>query len=264
MKWYLRLMVFVFAGFMVFAYAAPDKASKEDNLAIEQPHEERTRKPISSAGEEAIGDLLLQAVSLLGVAYRFGGSSPASGLDCSGFIQYVFKKSLKVNLPRTAMEMARLGQAIERSELVPGDLVFFNTRGFTFSHVGIYMGNGKFIHAPRTGKNVEVANLSQAYWQARYNGARRVDRSMVGEEKLDEDTEWESVQEEAVHPAHKRIHCTHLTKSRKCRRVKGERAPAANAVKRARTRRTEIEVHRGKKRGAPHTKRAAPKTKRRV
>nr|WP_307835890.1 C40 family peptidase [Chromobacterium sp. ASV5] len=124
-----------------------------------------------------MGDLLLQAMSLLGVAYRFGGNTPDDGLDCSGFIRYVFQKSLRVNLPRTAAEMARVGKSVGRGELMPGDLVFFNTRGFSYSHVGIYMGNNKFIHAPRTGKNIEVANLSQSYWTARYNGARRVNRS---------------------------------------------------------------------------------------
>ncbi|WON84475.1 C40 family peptidase [Chromobacterium haemolyticum] len=128
-----------------------------------------------------MGDLLLQAMSLLGVAYRFGGNSPENGLDCSGFIRYVFQKSLKVNLPRTSAEMARVGKSINRSELVPGDLVFFNTRGFSYSHVGMYMGNGKFIHAPRTGKNIEVANINQSYWNGRFNGARRVNRSTAAQ-----------------------------------------------------------------------------------
>lgn len=168
MKFFHYLLACVLAGCMAVAQAAPDKSADADG-----------GDPIArfaSPGEEAVGDLLLQAMSLLGVAYRFGGNSPESGLDCSGFIQYVFKKSLHVNLPRTAAEMARVGREVSQDELKPGDLVFFNTRGFRYSHVGIYLGNSKFIHSPRTGKNIQVANMSQSYWVGRYNGARRVTR----------------------------------------------------------------------------------------
>jgi cell wall-associated NlpC family hydrolase len=174
MKLHRRILALALAGWIACVSAAPDKVSKEDNTAAAPAGD-----PIAnyaSPGDDAVGDMLLQAVSLLGVAYRFGGSSPNTGLDCSGFIQYVFKKSLKVNLPRTSSEMAHTGRSVSKSELMPGDLVFFNTRGFTYSHVGIYLGNGKFIHAPRTGKNIEVTALNQAYWAARYNGARRVSR----------------------------------------------------------------------------------------
>lgn len=174
MKLHLHLLAWVLATFMVLAYAAPDKAPTENHPAAD--YQEDPIGKFASPGEEAVGDLLLQAMSLLGVAYRFGGSTPSAGLDCSGFIQYVFKKSLRVNLPRTSAEMAQTGKAVEKSELAPGDLVFFNTRGFQYSHVGIYMGSGKFIHSPRTGKSVEVSNMNQSYWTARYNGARRVSR----------------------------------------------------------------------------------------
>lgn len=175
MKLQLRLLALVLSAFMVLAYAAPEKAPQEG-----RPAAEASEDPISkyaSPGEDAVGDVLLQAMSLLGVAYRFGGNSPDNGLDCSGFVRYVFQKSLRVNLPRTAAEMAHVGKAVARSELAPGDIVFFNTRGFAYSHVGLYMGNGKFIHSPRTGKNVEVANMNQSYWVSRFNGARRVNRT---------------------------------------------------------------------------------------
>lgn len=174
MKLHRRILALALAGWMACVTAAPDKVSKDDNTAAASAAD-----PIAnyaSPGDDAVGDMLLQAISLLGVAYRFGGSNPNTGLDCSGFIRYVFQKSLKVNLPRTASEMARVGRPVDKSELMPGDLVFFNTRGFYASHVGIYLGNGKFIHAPRTGKNIEVTTLNQAYWTARYNGARRVAR----------------------------------------------------------------------------------------
>lgn len=173
MKLPLSLLALIFALFMSSAYAAPVSAD-EAALAAEQA--DPIARFAQSSGEEAVGDLLLQAMSLLGVAYRFGGNSPTSGLDCSGFIKYVFEKSLKVNLPRTSAEMAKVGRAIDRGELVPGDLVFFDTRGFRNSHVGIYLGGNKFIHSPRTGKTIEVANMGQSYWAGRYNGARRVQR----------------------------------------------------------------------------------------
>lgn len=167
MTFHRQLLALLLAGFMAFAHAAPETAPDGEADPIAR---------FASPGEEAAGDLLLQAMSLIGVAYRFGGNSPETGLDCSGFIQYVFKKSLRVTLPRTAAGMAQVGREIERDELKAGDLVFFNTRGFRYSHVGIYLGNNKFIHSPRTGKNIEVANMSQSYWTGRYNGARRVSR----------------------------------------------------------------------------------------
>ena len=173
MKLHLHLFAIILAGFMSFAHAEPESgAGNKPNLGI-------FADPIAqfaAPGEEAVGDLLLQAMSLMGVAYRFGGSSPETGLDCSGFIQYVFRKSLRVNLPRTSAEMARVGRVIDRDELAPGDLVFYNTRGFQYSHVGLYLGGNKFIHSPRTGKSVEVANMSNSYWSQRFNGARRVNR----------------------------------------------------------------------------------------
>lgn len=184
MKLQLRLLAVMLAGVMVFAQAAPEK-----NVQDARPKVEASEDPIAkyaSPGEDAVGDLLLQAMSLLGVAYRFGGNSPVSGLDCSGFVRYVFQKSLKVNLPRTSAEMAHIGKAVDKSELVAGDLVFFNTRGFAYSHVGMYMGNGKFIHAPRTGRNVEVVNLNQSYWQSRWNGARRINRNNANVQAADE------------------------------------------------------------------------------
>lgn len=167
MTFHRHLLALFLAGFMAFAHAAPETMPDGETDPIAR---------FAAPGEEAAGDLLLQAMSLIGVAYRFGGSNPETGLDCSGFIQYVFKKSLRVTLPRTAAGMAQVGREIERDELKAGDLVFFNTRGFRYSHVGIYLGNNKFIHAPRTGKNIEVANMSQSYWTGRYNGARRVSR----------------------------------------------------------------------------------------
>jgi cell wall-associated NlpC family hydrolase len=114
------------------------------------------------------------ALSLVGVDYRWGGTSPATGLDCSGLVQYVFQHVTGVTLPRTAREMSRLGEGVTIDDLEPGDLVFFNTRRLAFSHVGIYLGDNRFIHAPRRGREVEVATIDRKYWQKRFNGARRL------------------------------------------------------------------------------------------
>lgn len=219
MKLQFRLIALVLIGVMASTYATADKMPKEDALIAEVSQEDSFVKSVSSSSEEAVGDLLLQAISLLGVAYRFGGSSPTTGLDCSGFIRYVFKQSLKVNLPRTSAQMAQIGRVIERRELVPGDLVFFNTRGFVFSHVGIYMGNDKFIHAPRTGKNIEVSNLRQTYWQRHYNGARRVTRNGSLLEANEEETVPVKIFGDKVAAPIEPSRCTNRTKGRKCRQA---------------------------------------------
>ena len=119
-------------------------------------------------------ELVIQAMGLLGVPYKRGGTSEEKGFDCSGFVRYMFEKSVGLVLPRRAEDQAKVTEEINRSELKPGDLVFFNTMKRTFSHVGIYVGDGKFIHAPRPGKSVRVDDMREAYWQKRFNGARRV------------------------------------------------------------------------------------------
>ncbi len=119
-------------------------------------------------------DLLLSAMGLIGVKYKWGGNTPESGLDCSGFVRYVFQNSLNIVLPRTALNMSRMGDNIEKEELKPGDLVFFNTLKRQFSHVGIYLGDNRFIHSPRKGRTVEVANMEDRYWTTRFNGGRRM------------------------------------------------------------------------------------------
>jgi len=119
-------------------------------------------------------ELVMQAMGLLGVPYKRGGTSEEKGFDCSGFVRHMYEKSVGLVLPRRAEEQAKVTEEISRSELKPGDLVFFNTLKRTFSHVGIYVGDGKFIHAPRPGKAVRVDDMREAYWQKRFNGARRV------------------------------------------------------------------------------------------
>jgi len=122
-------------------------------------------------------DMAITAMNFLGVRYRRGGNSAESGFDCSGFTRQVFETSLGLVLPRRADEQAKAPglMAVKRDELQPGDLVFFNTLKRTFSHVGIYVGDGKFIHAPRPGGEVRVEDMRFVYWAKRFTGARRAE-----------------------------------------------------------------------------------------
>ena len=122
-------------------------------------------------------EVVMNAMGLLGVRYRFGGNTPETGLDCSGLVQLVFKESFGLVLPRRAAQMSQVGGNISKDELKPGDLVFFNTLKRAFSHVGIYVGEGKFVHAPSSGGKVRVESLNTPYWVTRFNGARRLDQS---------------------------------------------------------------------------------------
>ncbi|MGP8475851.1 C40 family peptidase [Burkholderia sp. PR2] len=121
------------------------------------------------------GDVVVGALNMIGVRYRWGGNSPDSGLDCSGFVRYVFRDTLGMSLPRRAEEMSRVGEKVSMSNLKPGDLVFFNTMRRTFSHVGIYIGDNKFVHSPSTGSTVRVDDLDSGYWEKRFTGARRIE-----------------------------------------------------------------------------------------
>jgi len=133
----------------------------------------KVRSAAASALESAQG-LASTALDLIGIRYKWGGNTPETGLDCSGLVRYVFQQVTGVTLPRTAKDMSRLGTDVAIADLQPGDLVFFNTRRFAFSHVGIYLGNNQFVHAPRRGREVEVATLDSGFWQRRFDGARRV------------------------------------------------------------------------------------------
>ncbi len=127
---------------------------------------------------EALGERvqpLMKALSLLGTPYRYGSNKPEQGLDCSGLVSHVYKETAGISLPRSARDMSRMGQEVARDELRPGDLVFFNTRKQPYSHVGIYAGDGRFVHASsRSDRQVTVSRMDTRYWASRFNGARRV------------------------------------------------------------------------------------------
>ena len=132
---------------------------------------------ISEAGNQMqnqASDLVAGAMGFLGVPYRRGGNSAESGFDCSGFVKAMYEQTIGLVLPRSAAQQAAATQTIDKSELKPGDLVFFNTMRHAFSHVGIYVGNGKFIHSPKPGAEVRIEDMGLAYWARRYDGARRV------------------------------------------------------------------------------------------
>jgi cell wall-associated NlpC family hydrolase len=119
-------------------------------------------------------ELVINAMAFLGVPYRRGGSSAETGFDCSGFVKAIYEQTLGTILPRRADQQATAGEHVSRGDLQPGDLVFFNTMKRTFSHVGIYVGDGKFIHSPKPGAQVRVEDMGASYWSRRFDGARRV------------------------------------------------------------------------------------------
>jgi cell wall-associated NlpC family hydrolase len=119
----------------------------------------------------------MSALSLIGIQYKYGGGSPETGFDCSGFVRYVFQQAANLSLPHSARALSQLGRVIPIGQLEPGDLVFFDTLKSTFSHVGIYLGGSRFIHAPSAGGSINVVNMDDAYWAKRFNGARRLNIS---------------------------------------------------------------------------------------
>ena len=119
-------------------------------------------------------ELVVRALSFVGVNYRHGGETPETGFDCSGLVRHVFRESLGLLLPRTSRDISRVGETVQRDELQPGDLVFFNTLRRGFSHVGIYLGEDRFVHAPARGGEVRIEDMRKSYWVKRFNGARRI------------------------------------------------------------------------------------------
>ena len=169
------------------AQASPDPQDPVARLLEErgliQPAASVAPAPASFAQQfrDGASDMVLAAMNFLGVPYRRGGNSAETGFDCSGFTRHIFEMSLGLVLPRRVDDQASAPGlfSISRAELKPGDLVFFNTLRRTFSHVGIYIGDGKFIHAPRSGASVRVEDMRLAYWQQRFTGARRVDAAAL-------------------------------------------------------------------------------------
>ena len=185
-KW-LLLLIFVCAS----AQAAPPTGPATDDMQklladrglITQigGQFEQVRQTVTDTASDLVGN----AMGFLGVPYKRGGNSAETGgFDCSGFVRAIYKQTLGLVLPRRADQQAAATQAIDRKDLQPGDLVFFNTMRRAFSHVGIYVGNGKFIHAPRTGADVRVEDMGVSYWRSRFSGARRVETASENTEAV--------------------------------------------------------------------------------
>jgi cell wall-associated NlpC family hydrolase len=131
------------------------------------------RAKLKEIGNRA-SELALHAIGMLGIHYKHGGTTPESGMDCSGMVRYVFKEAWGSVLPRSAAEISQVGEQVTTQNLQPGDLVFYNTMKRGFSHVGIYLGDNKFIHSPSVGGQVRIESMDLAYWKKRFNGARRM------------------------------------------------------------------------------------------
>ena len=165
----LYFIVFILSGCGSFGPSPP------------APVEPASQNQANQSGRQAAAsrpnhaEALLQALLSLGVDYRYGGASPVTGFDCSGLVAHVFLEAWNVRLPRTTREQSQSGMPVSLAELQAGDLVFYDTLQRPYSHVGIYLGDGRFVHAPKTGARVRVESTKTAYWARRYNGARRIE-----------------------------------------------------------------------------------------
>jgi len=148
------------------------------NVSVKSQQRTRSNSqslPVAAMSPQQSSDVLSRAVNVLGTPYRWGGSSPSKGFDCSGLVKYAFNDIDEVDLPRTSNAMAQgHGIKVDRNDLKPGDLIFFNIKSRRVNHVAIYLGNDRFIHAPRTGKRVSIDTLNKPYWRSRYVVAKRV------------------------------------------------------------------------------------------
>ncbi|MCF8147710.1 MAG: C40 family peptidase [Sulfuritalea sp.] len=170
------LLIFIATLALASAPAMADPAAAGDDMGGFLAEKGLIAKmgDVSTQVQTKASDLVIGAMGFLGVPYRLGGTSIETGFDCSGFVKAMYEQTIGLALPRNAAQQAAATQTIKKSELRPGDLVFFNTMRKAFSHVGIYVGNGKFIHSPKPGAQVRVEDMGVAYWARRFDGARRV------------------------------------------------------------------------------------------
>ncbi|UEP33471.1 C40 family peptidase [Burkholderia ambifaria] len=154
----------------------PQSASRTSGMKITTPRAFPPPANFPKFVDHSVGqeEISIQAMSLVGVPYRWGGNTPTSGFDCSGLVRYVIGRAADVNLPRTTADMSSRGVSIDPEEVAPGDLIFFNTTGRPHSHVGIYVGKLRFVNAPSTGGTVRLDYLTNPYWAKRFDGIRRV------------------------------------------------------------------------------------------
>jgi cell wall-associated NlpC family hydrolase len=176
-----KLSTLVLAAMVLASMGARAQTAPNDDMGAflaEKGIVAKLGEQVSQVGRvvtDRAADLVLNAMGFLGVPYKRGGNNFDQGFDCSGFVKAMYEQTIGLALPRRAAEQAAATQPIDKSELQPGDLVFFNTLKSAFSHVGIYVGDNKFIHSPRTGSVVRVEDMGVKYWSSRFDGARRVE-----------------------------------------------------------------------------------------
>lgn len=204
---------------------------------------------VNEGSDDAIGNMLLQSISLMGIPYKWGGNTPQTGLDCSGYIKYVYQKSLGITLPRTAAEMAKVGKKVSINELEPGDLLFFNTSRGRNTHVGMYIGNNKFIQSPRTGDVIRVTELNSS-WRSKFNGAKRIVQENVDENGQVTIENYRYINDEALPAGSHRVSTKHKAVSHR----KGSKK--AVATSRSSTKKTTT-----KKSGSAKSKKSKSKKK---
>jgi cell wall-associated NlpC family hydrolase len=184
----MRFSVLLASLLLAFAaHAAPQQDHNSDGVESLLKdrgllgHLDQVRQTVTDRTSE----LVVSAIGFLGVPYRRGGNTADTGFDCSGFVRAMYNQAIGLVLPRRAEEQAAATQPVTRADMKPGDLVFFNTMRRAFSHVGIYVGEGKFIHSPRPGAQVRVESMTGSYWERRFNGARRVEAAQGTGESAD-------------------------------------------------------------------------------
>ncbi|MEL1265183.1 C40 family peptidase [Pseudoxanthomonas putridarboris] len=164
-------LVLLCAGMLMLSACGGGKQARK---SAPPPVQGREWPRVESADPVAANAVLMRAIGLVGTPYRYGGNTPDSGFDCSGLVAYVYRDMLDLRLPRTSRELSQVqGPRIEPRRLAPADLVFFGSKG-NVTHVGIYVGEGRFVHAPSTGGTVRLDHLDGAYWRDHYTGAKRV------------------------------------------------------------------------------------------
>lgn len=170
--WFLLVVTLLLAA----CGSAPQQVSRKPAASSAATRTFPTPSGFPNFVDHSVGreEISIQAMSLVGVPYRWGGNTPEAGFDCSGLVRYVVDRAASVNLPRTTADMSTRGESVEPDEVAPGDLIFFNTTGRPHSHVGIYVGKLRFVNAPSTGGTVRLDYLTNPYWAKRFDGIRRV------------------------------------------------------------------------------------------
>src|SRR5450830_1449371 len=171
------ILLVILLSLSLQAHAA-DRAMVPNGMAVnnsDSVNNDQNSQASSSRWSDTVQEVMMNALSLTGIRYTYGGKNPDTGFDCSGIVRYVFQQAASLTLPHSARAISQLGQSVSIDELQPGDLVFFNTLKTAFSHVGIYIGGHRFIHAPSTGGGISVVDMDDSYWVKRFNGAKRLE-----------------------------------------------------------------------------------------